>query len=67
MAESRELDRQRLKERLQKLADEHGEVFPLQATAAARSSSSLITDKLPTRVNGVVRCGRRGSWVRIRN
>jgi hypothetical protein len=34
VAESREWGRQRLEERLQKLADEHGEVFPPQATSA---------------------------------
>ena len=34
VAESREWGRQRLAERLQKLADELGEVFPPQATAA---------------------------------
>ena len=33
VAESREWGRQRLEERLQKLADEHGEVFPPKATA----------------------------------
>lgn len=33
VAESREWGRQRLAERLQKLAAEHGEVFPPQATA----------------------------------
>jgi hypothetical protein len=32
VAESREWGRQRLEERLQKLAEEHGEVFPPQAT-----------------------------------
>jgi hypothetical protein len=31
VAESREWGRQRLEERLQKLAEEHGEVFPPQA------------------------------------
>jgi hypothetical protein len=34
VAESREWGRQRLEERLQKLAEEHGEVFPPQATSA---------------------------------
>jgi hypothetical protein len=34
VAESREWGRQRLEERLQKLAEEHGEVFPPQATTA---------------------------------
>lgn len=33
VAESREWGRQRLEERLQKLADEHGEIFPPKATA----------------------------------
>ena len=33
VAESREWGRQRLEERLQKLADEHGELFPPKATA----------------------------------
>jgi len=32
VAESREWGRQRLEERLQQLADEHGEVFPPKAT-----------------------------------
>ena len=34
VAETREWGRQRLEERLQKLADEHGEVFPPKATSA---------------------------------
>jgi hypothetical protein len=34
VAESREWGRQRLEERLQKLAEEHGEVFPPKATSA---------------------------------
>lgn len=34
VAESREWGRRRLEERLQKLAEEHGEVFPPQATSA---------------------------------
>jgi hypothetical protein len=34
IAESREWGRQRLAERLQKLAAEHGEVFPPQATSS---------------------------------
>jgi hypothetical protein len=34
VAESREWGRQRLEERLQKLAKEHGEVFPPKATPA---------------------------------
>ena len=36
MTECREWGRQRLEERLQKLADEQGEVFPPQATSAAK-------------------------------
>jgi len=35
VAEAREWGRQRLQERLQKLAEESGEVFPPQATSAA--------------------------------
>jgi hypothetical protein len=34
VAESREWGRQRLEERLQELAEEHGEVFPPKATSA---------------------------------
>jgi hypothetical protein len=34
VAESREWGRQRLEERLQKLAEEHGEVFPPKAASA---------------------------------
>ncbi len=34
VAESREWGRQRLQERLQQLAEEHGEVFPPKATPA---------------------------------
>ena len=34
VAESRAWGRQRLEERLQKLAEHHGEVFPPQATSA---------------------------------
>src|SRR5437016_1783965 len=47
VAESREWGRQRLEQRLQKLAEEHGEVFPPQATpkqaseAAQRGPSQL--------------------------
>ena len=36
VAESREWGRQRLEERLQKLAEEHGEVFPPKATATQK-------------------------------
>ena len=37
VAESREWGRQRLKERLQKLAEQHGEVFPPKATSKQKS------------------------------
>lgn len=37
VAESREWGRQRLEERLQKLAEEHGEVFPPKATSKQES------------------------------
>ena len=37
VAESREWGRQRLEERLQKLAGEHGEVFPPKATAKQKA------------------------------
>ena len=40
VAESREWGRQRLEERLQKLAEEHGEVFPPQATSASDSNAA---------------------------
>ncbi len=39
-AESREWGRQRLEERLQKLAEEHGEVFPPKAKAAASADTA---------------------------
>jgi len=39
VAESREWGRQRLEERLQQLAKEHGEVFPPQATTASGSDA----------------------------
>jgi hypothetical protein len=35
LAEAREWGRQRLEERLQQIADEHGETFPPQATQKA--------------------------------
>jgi hypothetical protein len=38
VAESREWGRQRLEERLQKLAEEHGEVFPPKATPRQKSN-----------------------------
>jgi hypothetical protein len=40
LAESRAWGRQRLEELLQKLADEHGEVFPPQATKAPRGDAA---------------------------
>lgn len=40
VAESREWGRQRLEERLQKLAEEHGEVFPPKATAKPKSHAA---------------------------
>jgi hypothetical protein len=40
LAESRAWGRQRLEERLQKLADEHGEIFPPPATQAARRDAA---------------------------
>jgi hypothetical protein len=40
VAESREWGRQRLEERLQKLAEEHGEVFPPQATPKQKADTA---------------------------
>lgn len=40
VAESREWGRQRLEERLQKLADEHGEVFPPKATPRQKAHTA---------------------------
>jgi hypothetical protein len=40
VAESREWGRQRLEERLQKLAEEHGEVFPPHATSAQNPNAA---------------------------
>ena len=40
VAESREWGRQRLEERLQKLAEEHGEVFPPKSTSAQGSDAA---------------------------
>jgi hypothetical protein len=37
VAESREWGRQRLEERLQKLAEQHGEVFPPKATSTQKT------------------------------
>jgi hypothetical protein len=45
VAESREWGRQRLAERLQKLAEEHGEVFPPKATAAASADAAQRTGR----------------------
>lgn len=49
VAESREWGRQRLEERLQKLAEEHGEVFPPKATAAASSDAAQRVRRGKTR------------------
>jgi hypothetical protein len=40
VAESREWGRQRLEERLQKLAEEHGEVFPPTATPTQNADAA---------------------------
>src|SRR6476646_3734420 len=40
VAESREWGRQRLEERLQKLAEEHGEVFPPKTTPAQKPNAA---------------------------
>jgi hypothetical protein len=40
VAESREWGRQRLEERLQKLAEEHGEVFPPKATPGPAANAA---------------------------
>jgi len=47
VAESREWGRQRLEERLQKLAEEHGEVFPPKATPkqASKPAKRVRRDK----------------------
>ncbi len=49
VAESREWGRQRLEERLQKLAEEHGEVFPPKATAQPGSDAPERIGRNPTR------------------
>ncbi|HEY0549976.1 MAG TPA: hypothetical protein VGF13_10270 [Verrucomicrobiae bacterium] len=49
VAESREWGRQRLEERLQKLADEHGEVSPPPATQAPASDAAQRTGRGKTR------------------
>ncbi len=40
VAESREWGRQRFEERLQELADQHGEVFPPQATTSPKPDAA---------------------------
>jgi hypothetical protein len=47
VAESREWGRQRLEQRLQKLAEEHGEVFPPKATPkqASKPAKRVRRDK----------------------
>jgi hypothetical protein len=42
MAEGREWTRQRLEERLQQLADQHGEVFPQKPVSARASASAQV-------------------------
>jgi hypothetical protein len=49
VAESREWGRQRLEERLQKLAEEHGEVFPPKATSAKGSEAAKRVGHRPAR------------------
>ncbi len=49
VAESREWGRQRLEERLQRLADEHGEAFPPKATAKPASKSAKRVRRGKTR------------------
>ena len=45
LAEAREWGRQRLEERLQKVAEEHGEVFPPQATKKKTCHAAQRTGK----------------------
>lgn len=45
VAESREWGRQRLAERLQKLAEEHGEIFPPKATATPAADVAQRTGR----------------------
>jgi hypothetical protein len=49
VAQSREWGRQRLEERLQKLADEHGEVFPPKATARSNPDAPQRVGRDKTR------------------
>ena len=49
VAESREWGRQRLEQRLQKLAEEHGEVFPPQATPKQASEAAKRVRRAKTR------------------
>jgi hypothetical protein len=49
VAESREWGRQRLEERLQKLAEEHGEVFPPKATPTAAADAAQRVRRRKTR------------------
>jgi hypothetical protein len=48
VAEAREWGRQRLEERLQKLAGESGEVFPPQATSAQAAHPAKRTGRVKT-------------------
>jgi hypothetical protein len=50
VAESREWGRQRLEERLQKLADKHGEVFPPPPTQAPPPDAAQRTGRDKTRL-----------------
>ena len=49
VAESREWGRRRLEERLQKLADEHGEVSPPRAAQASRADAAQRTGRVETK------------------
>jgi len=49
VAESREWGRQRLQERLQQLAEEHGEVFPPKATPAPAADIAKRTRRRKAR------------------
>jgi hypothetical protein len=49
VAEAREWGRQRLEERLQKLAEESGEVFPPQATSAKSPKPAQRTGQYKTK------------------
>jgi len=48
-AEAREFGRRRLKERLQELADQQGEVFPPKRSTGARAASSCQEPAQPPR------------------